>query len=304
VDIVPAQASDIPTIAGLWNRSIGDLPLRARVLEQFWQNPYFDSELALVARDDSSILGAIAGKAPSSSWSNPEAAYLSYLVVAPKARRQGIGRALYEALAGRLKAKGRTHVHFGSDPGHLLPGVPTGASLDTWRFLRRLGMRFTSAHHDLHLDLRLELPEPKLTLEFGGADGEEVLEFLDRAFPGRWREEVEGYLLKGAPVLTLSKENRVVGFAAVFLPNGPLIGPSQFWSPALEGAVAGLGPMGVDASLRGQGQGLALFIAAARWLKNLGAEHLLIDWTSLSGFYGRAGAHLWRTYQYVEGDLA
>lgn len=302
MELAPATRADLGPLTDLWNAYLGSShPLRLRLLQQHWDHPHFDSSLAWVIRERGEVLGAIAGKAPEIAWHHQGVGYLSYLMVAPHHRQRGLGKRLLTTLLAALRARGCREVRIGSDPGHLLPGIPTAVPLESWAFLRHHGFHFGAAEHDLHLDLRQPLPSvgvaPGFTVSPGQADA--VLSFLARVFPGRWHEEVAHYLGAGTTLLALTRDDDdvVLGFAAVFTPEQPLIGPSQYWSPALGGAVAGLGPMGIDPSLRGQGQGLALFVAAARWLKEQGAEHLLIDWTTLTDFYGRAGAHVWRSYQ-------
>jgi GNAT superfamily N-acetyltransferase len=67
--------------------------------------------------------------------------------------------------------------------------------------------------------------------------------------------------------------------------------------------VAALGPLGLDPAARGGGLGLALVAGAARWQREHGHRAAVIDWTTLTDFYGRLGAHAWRVYQRAEGDL-
>jgi hypothetical protein len=46
-----------------------------------------------------------------------------------------------------------------------------------------------------------------------------------------------------------------------------------------------------------------MVIGALERLRAAGARWTIIDWTDLASFYGRAGAHLWRTYQVTELPL-
>lgn len=301
-----AQAADLVAIVDIWNLCLGDThPLRAELLEQQWQNTHHEPKLIMVAKQQGAIVGVIAGKANTASWADQSVGHLSYVAVHPDYRRQGIGTNLYQRLADQLTVRERRKLRVGGDVAHLLPGIPTEVGTETWRFFRQRGLLPLGAEHDLRLDLSLSLPEVPLArnLRVEPASNGAVLDFLARTFPGRWHFEMEQALKAGTTVLSLLRGNEVLGFAAVFLPKAGFIGPSQFWSPALSGKVAGLGPMGISPELRGQGQGLALFTAASHWLQERGAEHLLIDWTMLTGFYGRAGAHIWRTYQRVGGLL-
>lgn len=304
MDIGVARPEELPDIVSLWNETFGaSYPLRLEVLRQLYRSRYQDPELLLIARDGGRPIGVIAGKVPQVSWLPPDAGFVSYIVVAQAYRGQGIGRALYERLAERLVARGRRYVCFGSDPAHLLPGIPQEAPLETWSFLRRIGARPLETMHDLLLDLRHPLPPRTARGRMRITEPAEALAFLDRVFPGRWRADMEDHLANGGTILALDAEGRMAGFAGVYLPGQPWIGPSQFWSAALPGPAAGLGPLGLDPEVRGQGLGLELVIGAAGWLRDRGSQFAVIDWTNLTAFYGRAGAHVWRTYQRAVAEL-
>ncbi len=304
MDIGVARPEELPAIVSLWNETFEPVyPLRLEVLQQLCRSRYQDPELLLVARDGGRPVGVIAGKAPEVSWLSPDIGFVSYIVVARAYRKQGIGRALYERLAKRLVERGCRHVCFGGDPAHLLPGVPQEAPPETWTFLRRIGARPSETMHDLLLDLRLPLPPRPGRARLRVAGPAEALAFLDRVFSGRWRADMEEHLAAGGTVLALDVEGRMAGFAGVYLPGQPWIGPSQFWSATLPGPAAGLGPLGLEREVRGQGLGLELVIGAAEWLRDQGSAFVVIDWTNLAAFYGRAGAHVWRTYQRAVAEL-
>ena len=142
------------------------------------------------------------------------------------------------------------------------------------------------------------------------------MRFVARAFPGRWTHELETYIDAGGTVLTIAREADAVagdsaeayGFCAVFQGEEALLGPSLYWRHAVTSdvgpvRVAGMGPLGVSDEVRGTGLGLAIVRAGAEWLQERGATDLLINWTTLTSFYGKLGARVWRTYQRAEGDL-
>ncbi|HEX7022071.1 MAG TPA: GNAT family N-acetyltransferase [Trueperaceae bacterium] len=290
----------------IWNACIGqDHPLEPALLSQHLRHPYFQPELFFAAYDGDDLLGFAAGSAPAVTWRPAELGHLSYLAVAPEARRRGIGARLYDTVTDALAAQGIHRLRLAGDPNHLLPGMPSCVSPETWRFFVRRGFTAGGVVHDLHLDLGLPLPPGRLAdgLTVTTDDPEGVLRFLDRVFPGRWRDEAEEYLLAGASPLGLAQDGEIRGFACVFPPDSPVLGPSRHWQGALPGPVAGLGPIGIDPGLRGRGQGLAFFVEAAKLLQNSGARHLIVNWTDLTGFYGRAGARIWRSYQGVHGTL-
>ena len=288
---------DVDEVAALWSECAPELPLEPATLRQRLGGTV---GTFLLAREENELRGFIWLQPPT----QPEApGFLSALAVHPEARRKGLATQLLQRAARDLADCTRLKV--GGSATHLVPGVPLGSDVTLRHFLRAQGATFGSVVHDLYLDLRPPLPKislsADLTVETDSPDG--VLRFLERVFPGRWRESAEWYLERGNIVLSLEKDGKVLGFCCVFQPGATFAGPSLFWRRALMGSVAGLGPIGIDPDLRGQGQGLAFFSAAAGWLRTRGAEHLLVDWTDLTGFYGRAGAHVWRSYQYATFSL-
>ena len=68
-------------------------------------------------------------------------------------------------------------------------------------------------------------------------------------------------------------------------------------------AAGGLGPIGVAAALRGRGLGRALLVAALDRLRRLGHPDVVIDDTSLLGYYGPHGFAPWITYRHAAAPL-
>src|SRR5690606_2380885 len=94
------------------------------------------------------------------------------------------------------------------------------------------------------------------------------------------------------------------GFCVVFQGGEAVTAPGLLWSEALltdigtPGArLGGIGPLGIDPAVRGAGAGLAMVAGAASWLRGRGATDAVINWTTLTSFYGRLGARICRTYQ-------
>lgn len=130
---------------------------------------------------------------------------------------------------------------------------------------------------------------------------------------------------------------RAEGFCVVFQGNEGVRGPSLTWVPSgllasrdggsgsssgsgsgtgsgsgsgtgigigIGSGVAGMGPLGVSEAARGRGLGLGLVRAAAVWLAARGATEVIVNWTTLTGFYGRLGARVHRSYQRAEAPLS
>ncbi len=307
----------------LWRSAWGppkrDLyPLEDRVwLERL--SFHHQPELLIGAFAGQRLVGVAYGRLPGGvEWLPADVGWVSLLAVAGPWQGRGVGTKLLGELLSRLRAGGAKRFRLGSDANYLLPGPPQESSPALWRLARRAGARFLAAEHDLHVDLRAPLPAAPLPAGWTVRDDdpEGALEFVARTFPGRWTNEVEAYLGAGATVLTLAKETprdagspaKAEGFCALFWGDEAVIGPSLYWRGALGGSdgaasVAGMGPLGISESARGGGLGLGLVRAGAARLQQRGATDLLINWTTLTTFYGKLGARVWRTYQRAEGPL-
>jgi GNAT superfamily N-acetyltransferase len=114
---------------------------------------------------------------------------------------------------------------------------------------------------------------------------------------------VERFLARGGPltdIMGIVLRREVLGFAHLFHSRSSWIGPSIAWAGRDASRVGGLGPMGVDPTLRGQGLGLALLDQAMVHLASLGVDEMVIDWTVLLEFYGKLGFVPRRHYQHGE----
>lgn len=323
----PLEPGDAASVARIWNDAYGDvLPADPKVLEKILGSIYGDPALQWMALERGNAIGFAWGRDDRAPWAASGVGYVSAVAVAGHAQGRGVGTALVDAVEREVRRRGCTAIRLGSDPDHLLPGVPSVAPPRAWAFFRRRGVSFGNAEFDLHLDLRPggggsvrgasghgvrpgpdghPLPEGFDVVE----DSARAVAFVARAFPGRWHEEVARYAAAGVPLLILTEADsagadQTAGFCAVFPPGAPFVGPSLIWRRALSERAAGLGPIGIAEDRRGRGVGLAFFAEACRWLAARGAGEVVINWTTLAAFYGRAGARVWRTYQRAEAPLA
>jgi len=299
-------------VAGVWNAAFAsNHPLGPRAWAAWWASPDADPELAWGAEDDRGrLIGALLARAPDRPWSPPERAHVALFAVAPAARGRGVGGLLWRTAVDALRARGRRELRLGADPERWLPGVPVAAPAATWRFLRARGVRPGGLESDLWLDLH-DAAIDRVRLPVGASlvddDPDAAVAFVVRAFPGRWSDEVARAAAGGAAVLGLRRGGATIGFCVAARPGDPHLAPGLLWTGGPGGApdpgVAALGPLGLDPAARGGGLGLALVAGAARWQRERGHRAAVIDWTTLTDFYGRLGAHAWRVYQRAEGDL-
>lgn len=305
--VEPLAAGDLAALATVWNEApaaSGNLgaryPLTLRALEQWWRSPDTDPGLAMSVHDDGGrLLGAVLARAPSHAWCDASIGHVSLLAVAAQVRGRGIGRALWDAALAGLAERGRTVVRLGADPDHLLPGVPVDADDDTWRFFLRAGAVPGAVEHDVRVDLRSTRFDPAGSDDLRVVDdAAAAIAFVERHFPGRWHDEARCYAEAGVALLTLQDGvGRTLGFAAAFRTTDAFLGPSLTWHEALPGVAGGLGPLGVDPDVRGRGLGLRLVRAGLDWHRERGAHDVVLNWTTLTPFYGRLGARVWRSYQ-------
>lgn len=324
--------ADGERVAAVWNDAFGaSHPLGPGTWSAWWASPDADPTLTWGVEDDRGRLrGALLARAPRRAWAPSDLAHVSLFAVDVAARGRGVGDLLWRTAAEALRARGRRRVRVGADPERLVPGVPLAAPPETWRFLRARGVRPAGLEADLWLDLRdpaIDRVALPAGVVLGDADPADAVAFVTRTFPGRWADEVARHVAAGGTVLTLRRADDrgvasaaggadgsaaagagdTIGFCLASLPHDPVLGPSLGWAGTPWGppdaAVAGLGPLGIHPAARGGGLGLALVAGAARWQRDRGHRAVIIDWTTLTDFYGRLGARAWRVYQRAEGDL-
>jgi predicted N-acetyltransferase YhbS len=328
IDVVvrPLTPKETVLVPGLWNEAWSphhaDANPPYRLDDDVWRDRlahHHDSALLLGAFEGDRCVGVAYGRAPTATWLAQDVGWSSLVATLPDRQDQGVGTTLVRALADLLRARGCRVLRFGGEANHLLPGIPQEAPAAAWRLARRLGARFGNVEHDLHLDLRAGLPRAPLGSgwRLRDDDPDAAIAFVERAFPGRWAQEVRQYVGAGTTVLTLAPEGsddapapaRAEGFCVVFQGHESMRGPSLTWVPpaahlAKGGGMAGMGPLGVSQQARGQGLGLGLVRASAAWLADRGATGVIVNWTTLTGFYGRLGARVHRSYQRAEASLS
>lgn len=212
-----------------------------------------------------------------------------------------------------LKGPGRSHpITFGQDQGHFFPGVPEECNNIIDLLLDNGFEKQGHLANDLEHDLRdfspdsewLEpLNQPNIQVRTCTMDDIPALdEFFQREFPGRWHYDtvIEKCQTWHEPegVFALWQNNSIEGFAYTQNyknQNHPIAGYN--WHLDLGPNSGALGPIGVSQRVRGHKLGGALLVASLNHLKNSGVHKCIIDWTSLTDFYGKYGFRVNRRYQ-------
>jgi len=239
---------------------------------------------------------------------------IAIILVAPQMQQQGIGSTLHEAALSQLKQMGIRQVMLGGGgAARFWPGVP-GNLPGARTFFESQGWKFSETTYDLVRHLRdyqtpsaisQQMAKEQVEIRAATADEvDEVLDFERREFPG-WMREFQPKALAGdhTDFLIARDQHRIVGTLLLFTPQSHHVSANLIWKALLGDDLGGLGAVGVAASERGRGIGLALVAQASELLKSRGVGHSHIDWTGLISFYGRLGYAPWREYHTSEREL-
>ena len=233
---------------------------------------------------------------------------ISYVIVDPKWRRKGVGRALHDAALAHPQAAGAQWRLGGRTS--IWPGVPTNLS-DAAQFLTKLGWVLGTTVVDMTRPTEGFSIAPEWTARATAAgvkiewakkgDADKVIEYESREhamwvpyFRSRFPDEPESVLL------ARDRKGHIVGALLIDMP--PNHRPR--WSRILGEDAAEIGCVGVAASVNGQGIGTALVAEATRFVKEKGAVTAFLAWTSRITFYGRLGYEVWREYRYGTREVA
>ncbi|MEO8229170.1 MAG: GNAT family N-acetyltransferase [Chloroflexota bacterium] len=326
------RPDDAPAALELWKGSLGErYLLRPDVLElSVVTNPHARPGDAAVAQADGRLIGfAFAGisrsEAPELAAERGQA-WLQAVVVAPSWRRRGVGRALVRAVAPIGRETAADRLTAGGGLFYLWPGVPEDLPAAA-PFLEGLGFRFEPGpSYDLRGDVStmppLEVEGARAVLAAAGlalapardTDRDPMLRFLLAEFGGAWWHDVGWFLEAGGEpgdVLLLrtgegasdgAGEGSIRGFARIHTPASRPPGWPMYWR-ADSPTAGGLGPIGIAAALRGRGLGRALLVLALDRLGRLGHPDVVIDDTTLLGYYGPHGFAPWITYRHATAPL-
>ena len=319
----PRQTSHIEAVAAAWNRACGvDLEI-APAFVAFNSQPATGSvQAGRLAVVDDEVAGLVLASALPADplTSPPEVGWIDALAVVPSCQRRGVGSALLAWAERWLGEQGCRAARLGGSLRPFAPGLPL--ELDSEAFFQARGYRPRASGAtvwDVASDLaasgdaRPLTPAADLPVRIASArsgDAEDLLAFLRREFPGRWRFEVEEFRRMGGRmseyILLWRHEAghaaQVVGFCRIRQRGGvePL---DRYFMQRLPPPWGQLGPVGVAAASRGQGLGAALLDFGLRRLAADGVRGCVIDWTTALDFYAKFGFKPLRAYRVLVKDL-
>lgn len=300
-------------IVRFWNSTIGDeYPM---TIELFKQNTIKNNFLCkksskIVINQSNEIIALITAKknpAGNCQILPTETGWIQSLMVDKEYREQGIGSHLLSLAEQHFKKDGIKKIFIGKDPYHYFPGVPKDYRQSADWFEKK-GYTHDGIEHDLlnhYLNLKesqniIEATADELSIALLSAqDKEAFLEFMEREFPGRWFFELKQYFKKGGTgreFLLLKEQDKIIGFSRINDSQSPEIAQNTYWSNLFEEELAGIGPLGIAADKRSMGYGLLIVEAAILTLRQRELNKIVIDWTTLTDFYGKLGFEVWKSY--------
>jgi GNAT superfamily N-acetyltransferase len=301
----PTTAEDTSRIAALWNACIGDeFPMTDRLLAQNWLGDFMrPASGSLCVRERGEIVGWVLFKAndtvPPILQKYRLRGGIGALCVSPSHRGKGIGSNLLRVAEEALAAAGCESCHLQYFPFHFLPGVPMVAR-DLVAFLETRGFGEFRECYDFIRDVKdFDCPSDPRIRPLSAAEASSCLAFVEREFPGGWHFSTKRHFeAGGAPedIVVAIDRGEIIGFCHTFTKDSPLLGGSTHWYLLLGAHYGGLGPIGIAKERRGEGIGIALLMESVLHNKRRGVRNMVIDWTTLDGFYGKAGFTKWKTY--------
>ncbi|MCB9114204.1 MAG: GNAT family N-acetyltransferase [Caldilineaceae bacterium] len=310
VDTVDERMID--ALAELWNGALpADLAITGAFVRYNVQPSAGVARRLFVAEVD----GALAGAALATvlhgepSVNSHGEGWIDLMAVAPAHRRRGLGRALLAAAEAWLAGQGCAQASIGAGPRPFTPGLPDPT--DAAPFFAACRYESGGTAWDMASNLAGYTP-PDVVREIAGVvrpatprHADDLLAFLRREFPGRWRYEAEAFLADGGRLsdyMLLWTERGVDGCCLLTFPDS--MRPMERYYPyRLPKPWGQLGSIGVSADRRGQGYGAALLDAGLRRLHDNGINGCVIDWTGLVDFYARFGFERYRSYTMLARSL-
>ncbi|MEN2768665.1 GNAT family N-acetyltransferase [Ornithinibacillus xuwenensis] len=317
MNLIPLHSNRLIELVDLWNKELKNVfPMRQ---ELFNQNSFLDENIChkgsrLAINKEGNVIGFITVKYYQEQLEvgiPRSIGWIQSLLVDSNYRNNGVGTQLLHHAEAILKEKNIKHVILGRDPWHYFPGIPSYDSA-TCKWFEKRGYHSEGTEHDMICSYAnseiVQFPN-KEDVTFSilhKSEKIELIAFLHRCFPGRWEYEARHYFRKGGTgreFVVLKKGNQIIGFCRINDEQSPLIAQNVYWSPLFAESLGGIGPLGVDASQRKNGYGLAIVQAAIAFLRKRGIQRIVIDWTGLVSFYNKLGYTIWKSYESYKKEL-
>lgn len=305
IAIRPYRGTDEAALLALWNATLTHDPITASLFHtQVLLDANFDPDRLLVAELEGELVGfvlALVRQVPYyDAGLEPERAWITAFGVHPAYRRQGIGRALFQAVQARLVGR---HIMIAPYvPHYFTPGVDGAAYPAALPFLQALGFEGQAEALSMQADLNdfTLLPAVIALEQRCAADGLVVRPLMAADLPA----------LKAFLVGEFGWD--WFRFAAEYLQV--LLGPGSdelgAWVAVQGAQVVGycqhrrerFGPFGVAAALRGRGLGRVLLYHALAQMRAQGFHVAWFLWTDerAARLYRGAGFQIVRRFTILQ----
>lgn len=303
--IDPTNIRHLEAVAGLWSAACGPtLALSPRLVAYNVQPAAGNMQAGVFAWKANEPIGFVL---VSTLQNQPIVAagdqgWVDAVAVLPEEQNQGVGTMLLKWAEEWLAKQGCSSVALGGSLRPFTPGLPVEVE-ETARF-QHFGYVVRSSVWDLSANLA-QYERARSVRDVAGAvrpaqlgQEQQLHEFLQREFPGRWRYEFERFMEHGERIsdfMLLWTERGIDGFCRLTFEDSarPI---ERFYPYSLPRPWGQLGPIGVSQQQRGSGFGAALLDAALRRMHNNGINGCIIDWTTLTDFYAKFGFTPHREY--------
>lgn len=294
----------------LWNQEYQDIyPISSELWERNIEN--IDNDASFVAYINNEIVGFIIGK----TWCSEfiidgylHTGWVSLIFVKKAYRRKKIGTTLLHACIDAFHQKQKDVIYLGRDVHNFFPGLPVDF-VKSMPFFEKNGFEYSYQTFDLinRNEKKLPLKNINSSFHFRKAtidDKEDIINFLNYNWPGRWTYEAIEYFNKGGNgseyLLSINNKNEICAFVKVCYPLTKIqhISNSFTWHKRFK-ALGGIGPLGVTPAYRGIHLGYDIVAYAVNTLIDASATELIIDWTGLIEFYRGLGFEVWKSYYYL-----
>ncbi|MCR5271777.1 MAG: GNAT family N-acetyltransferase [Lachnospiraceae bacterium] len=269
---------------------------KEKIQRNLFEAEDFYPKASFVAMDEKGeeVIGFIGVKVRKTDEVYADTAWISLLAVDPYHSDKDIGGELLDKALDVLSAEGIKTVYVGMDYKNFFSGIPapTKRSID---FFEKHGFKADDTdHYDVEASVLnnaklenfdVDPFEGRYKVSTFGGEEKELIEFLDREFPGRWPYEAKEAFRTKKPyemIMLLWDENEVIGFCML----------NEY-----DVKYGGLGPIGIAESARGKHLGDYILRQSLMQLKKLGMGYVNIDWTRLLEFYGQFDFKVERIYR-------